>query len=616
VVLLLVGVQFASARRVSAQTLVQIQQLGSNIGPRLTQAVTQLRLGVSLFGAIAGKVTYVDALGSSPTAYYFTSDRMWDRVLFGRKDDYINEFSNANSPFGRLAEPKGLDVSPLSLLFVADSRRQRIVIARFDAPTRTITTLGYAGGVLVMPVDVAWDGRAGPFADDAFFYVADEAGRISYWHWLSGVPYLFWQYGARGVGVGQFGRPTGVCAGHALGANGGTVFTTDFYVADAGTGRLIWLRRNDGTNQVTWMASATLDAGGAPIDCTVDHFGNVYVADEQNSRILKYTSSLELLATYGSYGRGATNFNTFSHPHAIHAVFGVRPAGTWRVWYGEGRIITAEDWTSTSGAVEHWLGVDIPYTGVFAGFGAILDFRTTDHAYVTVEVLRDATLGTIRILTDGSGFRPPGFQSVSWDGNLGDGTAAPGDWYRFRITAVSGYGCDGSSWCRGGRLSDRFWARGRDCSVIECPEARRVGVLPGLLDPSERVPSSFFLHQVVSMYVGPLARRAALSADLRGERGATSVPGALSAQVRAQGLMALAVGVPSSSTPTPVTVRVYSLSGVLVRELVREAVEPGDYVVGWGGTDRDGRRAPPGVYVAVMTSGSFRGMQRLIVARR
>ncbi|MEK6769488.1 MAG: FlgD immunoglobulin-like domain containing protein, partial [Gemmatimonadota bacterium] len=71
-----------------------------------------------------------------------------------------------------------------------------------------------------------------------------------------------------------------------------------------------------------------------------------------------------------------------------------------------------------------------------------------------------------------------------------------------------------------------------------------------------------------------------------------------------------------SSTPTPVMVRVYSLTGVLVRELVREGVAPGEYVVGWDGADRDGRPVPPGVYIAVMTAGSFRGMQRLIVPRR
>lgn len=104
-----------------------------------------------------------------------------------------------------------------------------------------------------------------------------------------------------------------------------------------------------------------------------------------------------------------------------------------------------------------------------------------------------------------------------------------------------------------------------------------------------------------------------LAANLRGITG--TGPGSLSPLVRARGLMALTVGIPGTEA-IPLTIRIHSLSGNLVRDLVRETAEPGEYAVGWDGTDRDGRLVPAGVYVAVMTAGGFRGMQRLIVPRR
>ncbi len=567
-------------------------------------------------------MTYVDAASSPQSAYEFATDWRWNRILFGNKDIYINTFQN--EAHGGLAGPSGLDVDPQGNLFVADALNLRVLLLHFDPATRSVSYMGeaaYPSAFLGVPVDVAWDGRLGPLSGgDAYFYVVSSLSRVSYWHW-NGVPNLDWQYGARGTGVGQFTQPKGVCVGHALGANGGTVFTADFYVADAGNNRLVWLRRNE-NNTVTWVLSVTLAQSGVPVDCTVDHFGNVYVADQQNSRILKYTANLGLLATYGTYGRGAANLNTLSHPHAIHVVYGRRTVNGQPQYFGDGRIITAEDWTDSSGALEHWLGVDLqaPYAPLGGGWGGSVAVWMTDHAYVTVTMLNDA--GTA-VATFAGDLRPSGWVSEDWNGLQDNGEPAAEGWYRFRITALSGYGCDGSAWCEKEVVTTSFFFPGRssggDCWLPPgdiCPtEARMVSLLPGL-GGAGGLPTTFFLNQLVSAYVGPLARRVDVAEDLRGLRGDPAQPGTLSAEVRARGLMALAVGVPAATTATPLTVRVYSLNGTLVRELVRESVDPGEYVIGWDGTDRDGRPVLPGVYIAVMSAGGFRGTQRLIVPRR
>jgi flagellar hook assembly protein FlgD len=598
----------------TAQTFLQLSDMGSNIGPRLTRIVARNRVAADLFGDLGGNVSYVDAVASPPVAYEFASDPAWNRILFGQNGDYVNQFRNDAN--GGLSGPLGLDVSPQGTVFVADGFSLRFVVLSFDAASRALSFLasGERAGVTGMPVDIAWDGLLGPLAgSNAFFYVLDHVGHVSYWRWTPPSTATFqWVYGSPGTGTGQFTTPRGVCVGHALSTAGGTVFTSDLYVADAGNHRLIWLRR--GTSGATWQRAVTLDLGGVPADCSVDNFGNVYVVDEQNSRILKYTASLEFLASYGTYGRGATNLNTFSHPHAIHVVYGRRLLNGQPNYYGEGRIITAEDWTDSSGATEHWLGVRVIQAIGWGGpFGASVDYRITDHATVAIDVLRGGLLYKNVSVT----FNPAGSASGFWDATDPSGNPAPAGTYQLRVTATSAYGCDGSTWCQSSLASNVFFA-GCSGGPEGCihPEERNVALGP--LEPGgdNGLPTTFFLHQLVSSYIGPIARRSAVSAA--GAAGSWGVaPGGLAAEVRAAGLLALSVGVPSSSAAVPVSIRVYALNGVPVRELAANPMlQPGEYLVGWDARDRDGRAVQPGVYIAVMTAGSFRGVQRLIVPRR
>jgi hypothetical protein len=123
------------------------------------------------------------------------------------------------------------------------------------------------------------------------------------------------------------------------------------------------------------------------------------------------------------------------------------------------------------------------------------------------------------------------------------------------------------------------------------------------------IPSKFRLGQVITSYQGPLLRIEGLASGAAATNAMSGTDAV--ASVRAYGIRALAVDVPSGSERVPVSVRLYSLTGRLVRTLVDQAAEPGAYVVGWDGKDASGRQAQPGVYVAVMTAGTYRGVQRL-----
>lgn len=268
-----------------AQTFVQLTDLGSSIGPRLTRLIARARVGEPLFGAIAQKITLVDRTGV-PTAYEFASDPLWHRVLFGKKDEYVRAFDNSPPPARMLESPRGIDISTQKILFIADPMNGRVLLARFDPVAQTVSAYGEASfdGIGGLPLDVAWDGGTSPTpAGTEIFYAIDGAGRLSYWNYAPGVASLYWVYGTEGSGTGQFRDPSGVCVGHTLGANGGAVFTSDVYVADAGNGRLVWLRRSSSGAPV-WMASVSLSTSGVPTDCSVDQFGNVYVVGRQPSR--------------------------------------------------------------------------------------------------------------------------------------------------------------------------------------------------------------------------------------------------------------------------------------------------------------------------------------------
>jgi hypothetical protein len=129
--------------------------------------------------------------------------------------------------------------------------------------------------------------------------------------------------------------------------------------------------------------------------------------------------------------------------------------------------------------------------------------------------------------------------------------------------------------------------------------------------PVDMAPSTYGMGQVLSEYTGPLVRvdGATMSAQMSSVHSSTS---ALDL-VKSHGITTLRLEIPERSPVASVRVVLYSLSGTPVRQLVSEALEAGHYIVGWDGMDDRGRRVQPGVYVAVMTAGSFRETHRLVI---
>ncbi len=465
--------------RVCGQTYAQVAELNPShpIGARITSAVTNAQLSRTLFGRLGTKITLINATDySPPVAYEFATDPAWNRLLFGQKDVYIHGFDNSGTGHTPLLGPAGIDVSSYALVHIADAVNSRVLLARFvsggSCQGMYEVAVTPSDSALRSVIDVAWDGGPTPetFATD-LFYALDGNGHVSYWNsqrdklyipppcpggyrWFP--PVKQWTYGSAGSGTGQFRDPRGICAGHAIGANGTAAFTADFYVADAGNKRLVWLQRT--TSGANWMGSVLLPNAGVPVDCTVDEFGNVTVADPYNSKLVKYTWNLQFLDSYGSYGVGATNDNTLAHPHAVHVPYGTMyNAANQVIWYGEGRVLTGEDWGTQSGAREHYLGISGSIT-TQPNTNAQFTYFVTDHGSQVVTVVNSGGTAVRTLVNDA--LDPPGARTLSWDGNTSQGLLAPTGNYTFKVVATSAYGCSGQPWCSKNLATGSFFHQG------------------------------------------------------------------------------------------------------------------------------------------------------------
>jgi flagellar hook assembly protein FlgD len=584
----------------SAQTFVQLSDMGSQVGPRLTRTVAQARIGRSLFGRVGTKVSFIE----SGIAYQLASDPEWARVLVGRWGEWVHAYNNGSGVGGRFVRPEGLDVSARKKFYVADRGKTRLVVADFDPAQQALVNGRTAGSQGLPTVDVAWDGRTTPLTQDYLYSLQDTVSYVSYWDFNGADPATpLWSYGTTGNGTGQFLYPSGICAGKTPAANGGTQFTADFYVVDRGNRRVVRLSR--GASGPSWVSTVSL-SGWDPRDCAVDHFGNVYVADQVGHQLHKFTFSLMLLSSYGSYGKGATNLNTFAFPHAISVPCGLKVVNSQTVWYCEGRVITAEEWSDSSGAVEHYLGVDGWITaGPYVGpDGADIFYNATDHALHTVDVAGTDMI-SVRYIANGV-LMSPGEMGWDWDGRREDGSIAPPGNYVFRVGITSVYG-PGYPWATKSLISQPFYF-----SYTAPPPCKRPPCFAPPAEPVGSEPTALFFHQRVITAPQPLARIGGPAAAAPAV-GIETGSGTLTALVRQYGVRGLSFGITREASASPVVIRVYSLSGRQVRTLVNERLEPGLYEIGWDGLDDRGRPAGPGVYFAALTAGGQRFVQRLIL---
>jgi hypothetical protein len=68
-------------------------------------------------------------------------------------------------------------------------------------------------------------------------------------------------------------------------------------------------------------------------------------------------------------------------------------------------------------------------------------------------------------------------------------------------------------------------------------------------------------------------------------------------------------------SPAHVTIKIYTFSGDLVKTLVDEPKNAGEWVATWDGRNEDRQKAGAGIYFCFMEAGNFRKIERMVMIR-
>jgi hypothetical protein len=380
-------------------------------------------------------------------------------------------------------------------------------------------------------------------------------------------------------------------------SDGGTPFVAGddrIYVADTGANRVVAFDVNDsGAREVASIGGLGSGPGrfGGPLAVTVGRSDgastrDVYVADSHSGRIVRLQDQGSRFAWMSETAQagGVTSLDTdhwgavyaaspsassvtkysadllevaalggVERPRAFHVPFANRTDHrTGRVVRaGQGSGLVVEEWTDASGIRLVRLGVEVKDLAVQAEHGVRAEFVTTDHAALSAEVVEAAT-GRI-VLTRDLGTRGAGRQAIELS-DVDLAALATGD-HLLRVSASSGY-----AGIEPGRAEAGFpWTGG-------------VSALPRSAS-------------VLSIEPNPFG-------------GAASIRFAVPAGERRS-----------------FALRVYDVSGRLVRVVDEGEAQPGVHVRTWNGDDDSGRPVAAGMYLVRLTAGDDSSTRKTVLLR-
>lgn len=276
----------ATAQTLQATNAIQERECGSFLGifekcttiqtNIIHRVFTQEWFGKDLFRdsrATASHCTRVDGEQKCQRSVSVVSDRSWDRVLWGRSNQFIEsygEWGTREAGPGHLRGPAGLDITRREgewhVVFIADMLNDRVVVLAVGYDCRCEKWLGTLDGTesgtpLATPTDVAWDDNYyWTLTDDRVFIVDTGNDRILVYQVgldpVNGTmtkEYLG-EFGSRGSGPDQFLRPQGIAVRSNLvpescvfeGGHFNCTFTTAtaIYISDSGNERVSYWTRS------------------------------------------------------------------------------------------------------------------------------------------------------------------------------------------------------------------------------------------------------------------------------------------------------------------------------------------------------------------------------------
>jgi len=371
---------------------------------RLHSTFTREKLGFYVFGRTWATASHCTRLDATETkclrSISISTDPEWNRVLWGQAGTFLRLLgtggTSAEGPFHFL-QPLGVDITRREgewhVGFIADAGNDRIAVIGVGYTCKCVRWLGTldgseSGTPLNNPHDVAWDpADTWTFADDRVFIADTDNNRIVVYRVdlnpAAGTMTKTYQssFGSQGQGPSQFSRPQGVTVTSWV---HNFVLNAHVHVADTDNGRVsLWKYGWGGGGP---LAQSIPIANAQPTGITRDFYGDVIVADRARDVLVKFTSGLAFLKTYGGTSSWSTgNFNDPTDAAVIPHYW--QDASGQLIQERLPFVQTVEAWTATTGGQLHHLGVDAEQLGASAGVcDATFTFLFTAYGDYTVKV--------------------------------------------------------------------------------------------------------------------------------------------------------------------------------------------------------------------------------------
>jgi hypothetical protein len=398
------------------------QQINAEYGiDRLNRQIAEDKIDRQLFGSTGETASYYEITYRkelpfvSATYLQFVTDPRWDRVIYGNMNNWIRSLDDVQTPIDIAVDPTGR-------VYIAEKKPQHISVLQISGEGDAIDLIPtFIIKDIPEPTAIAHSDNGTPLnSGDDFLFVADASSNAIHKFGLGDQSaHLIYSYT-------ELDTPTEICVGKFNGTSVNRLYVVDHYA------KRISFFEDSGT-ELNLLARLNSDLNRNYTDMTVDHFGNIYLADHVQSEVVKYSPRLELLEKYSGE-------HTFNSLHAVEIPFGkvtVEEEGTY--WVGFDQLFALEQWSDESGAQRVKIGFqvkDLTFLSDHTNSQIAATFTLTDAASLSHTVTSaNASLvyeAPARIYLSGE-------QTIRWDRRDINGKfVRPGD-YTVTFIAASPY---------------------------------------------------------------------------------------------------------------------------------------------------------------------------------
>lgn len=333
---------------------------------------------INLYGQpYNGTIVYV----SQDTLLSFIVDPFWDRIVYANyHDTWIKSFSENGTSIGQFKHPRGVSTDEIGNIYIADTYNSRVVKLRYNSTNIEIDPSSFSSigeSILYRPWDLDLDdiGNLNP-SDDIIWVVDKGNGQIvpltpggSVWEnkTITSLNY-------EGTVYNDLSGICGIAIRKDQGTNANYTTVSDrIYLVDRKLRKLFLVEAHsiqNGVGTVSKIKSFADDVLLSGVES--DYFGDVWVVDNANGKLYKYTWDLNYLDQLSGLNY-PTSVSSVRRHHLNMAI--------------------TEQWTNSTGNRTYQHGVNIRNLVINSSYtNANFSFRMTNFNYLTAKIYKGNAL--------------------------------------------------------------------------------------------------------------------------------------------------------------------------------------------------------------------------------